>query len=44
MTSNQAQEWTEVLATFTVPSLEGNERVALREVAAVAATSTLCGR
>lgn len=37
MTSNQAQESVEVLATFAVPSEPGNERVALREVAAVAA-------
>jgi anti-sigma regulatory factor (Ser/Thr protein kinase) len=37
MTSNQAQESFEVLATFAVPSEPGNERVALREVAAVAA-------
>jgi anti-sigma regulatory factor (Ser/Thr protein kinase) len=37
MTSNQAQESFEVLATFAVPSQPGNERVALREVAAVAA-------
>jgi anti-sigma regulatory factor (Ser/Thr protein kinase) len=37
MTSNQAQESVEVLARFAVPSEPGNERVALREVAAVAA-------
>ncbi|HEY0871819.1 MAG TPA: ATP-binding protein [Acidothermaceae bacterium] len=37
MTSNQAQESVEVLATFAVPSQPGNERVALREVAAVTA-------
>jgi anti-sigma regulatory factor (Ser/Thr protein kinase) len=37
MTSNQAQESVEVLATFAVRSEPGNERVALREVAAAAA-------
>jgi anti-sigma regulatory factor (Ser/Thr protein kinase) len=37
MTSNQAHESVEVLARFAVPSEPGNERVALREVAAVAA-------
>jgi anti-sigma regulatory factor (Ser/Thr protein kinase) len=37
MTSNQAQESVEVLATFAVSSEPGNERVVLREVAAVAA-------
>jgi anti-sigma regulatory factor (Ser/Thr protein kinase) len=37
MTSNQAQESVEVLATFAIPSEPGNERLALREVAAVAA-------
>ena len=37
MTSNQAEETVELLATFTVASEPGNERVALREVAAAAA-------
>jgi anti-sigma regulatory factor (Ser/Thr protein kinase) len=34
MSSQRAQEAAEVLASFTVPSMTGNERVALREVAA----------
>jgi anti-sigma regulatory factor (Ser/Thr protein kinase) len=37
MTSNRAEETPQLLAAFTVASEPGNERVALREVAAAAA-------
>ncbi len=44
MTSNRAEETPQLLAEFTVASEPGNERVALREVAAAAADCGLTRR